>query len=79
MTAREWAKFGLLIRHQGKWQDRQIVPAKVLEECFVGTGADQYYGLTFWLGSVGRAPKDLIMAKGRARSAYTLSRRSSWL
>ncbi|MBI4526752.1 MAG: serine hydrolase [Deltaproteobacteria bacterium] len=65
MTAREWAKFGLLIRHQGKWQDRQVVPAKVLQECFVGTGANPYYGITFWLGSVGRPPKDLIMAKGR--------------
>lgn len=64
MTAREWAKFGLLIQHQGKWQDRQIVPAKVLQECFVGTNADPYYGLTFWLGSVGRPPKDLLMAKG---------------
>ena len=64
MTAREWAKFGLLIQHQGKWQDRQIVPAKLLQECFVGAGANPYYGLTFWLGSIGRPPKDLIMAKG---------------
>ena len=64
MTAREWAKFGLLIQHQGKWRDRQIVPARVLQECIAGTGANPYYGLTFWLGSVGRPSKDLLMAKG---------------
>lgn len=64
MTAREWAKFGLLIQHRGKWQDRQIVPAKVLQECFVGTGANPYYGLTFWLKGGGRVPDDLVMAQG---------------
>lgn len=64
MTAREWAKFGQFIQHRGKWQDRQIIPAEVLQECFVGTGANPYYGLTFWLGSAGRPAKELIMAKG---------------
>jgi CubicO group peptidase (beta-lactamase class C family) len=65
MTAREWAKFGLLIQHQGNWQVRQIVPAKVLQECFVGTGANPHYGLTFWLKAAGGAPADLVMAQGR--------------
>jgi len=66
LLAREWAKFGLLIRHQGKWQDRQIVPAKVLQECFVGTRANPFYGVTFWLADrAGWGPKDLVMAHGR--------------
>jgi CubicO group peptidase (beta-lactamase class C family) len=65
MTAREWAKFGLLVLHQGRWQDRQVIPAKVLQECFVGTNANPHYGLTFWLEKLGRAPKDLVMARGR--------------
>jgi CubicO group peptidase (beta-lactamase class C family) len=65
MTAREWAKFGLLIQHQGNWQGRQVVPAKVLQECFVGTTANPRYGLTFWLKGSGRAPDDLVMARGR--------------
>lgn len=64
MTAREWAKFGLLIEHQGNWQGRQIVPAKLLQECFTGTGANPHYGLTFWLKGGGRAPDDLVMARG---------------
>jgi CubicO group peptidase (beta-lactamase class C family) len=63
MTAREWAKFGLFILHQGKSEGQQVVPWNVLKECFVGTSANQYYGITFWLGA-GRAPSDLIMAKG---------------
>jgi CubicO group peptidase (beta-lactamase class C family) len=64
MTAREWAKFGLFILHQGKWQDRQIVPAQVLEQCFVGTIANPQYGLTFWLMSARWTPRNFIMAHG---------------
>ena len=40
MTAREWAKFGLFILHQGSWQGRQIVPSNVLKECFVRHGRE---------------------------------------
>lgn len=65
ITAREWAKFGLLIQHHGNWQGQQIIPAKVLQECFVGTRANPRYGLTFWLKGGGRAPDDLVMAQGR--------------
>src|SRR5207249_4935391 len=59
------AKFGLLIEHQGNWQGQQIIPAKVLQECFVGTGANPRYGLTFWLKGGGRVPDDLVMAHGQ--------------
>jgi CubicO group peptidase (beta-lactamase class C family) len=65
VTAREWAKFGLLIQHRGNWQGQQIIPAKVLQECFVGTGANPRYGLTFWLKGGGRVPDDLAMAHGQ--------------
>ena len=64
MTAREWAKFGKLILQQGKWDGRQIVPWGVLKECFVGTGANPYYGITFWLENKGNAPDDLVFASG---------------
>jgi CubicO group peptidase (beta-lactamase class C family) len=64
VMAREWAKFGLLIQHQGNWQGRQIVPAKVLQECFIGTSANPHYGITFWLKANVRAPNDLVVAKG---------------
>lgn len=67
MTASEWVKFGLLIQHRGKWRGRQIAPANVLQECFFGTQANPSYGLTFWLRSDGRVPKDLVMARGRGQ------------
>jgi CubicO group peptidase (beta-lactamase class C family) len=64
MTAREWAKFGKLILHQGKGDGRQVVPWGVLKECFVGTGANPYYGITFWLKGGGPAPDDMVAAHG---------------
>jgi CubicO group peptidase (beta-lactamase class C family) len=65
MTAREWAKFGKLILHRGKWDGREIVPWDVLKECFVGTGANPYYGITFWLKGGGPAPDDMVAARGQ--------------
>ena len=59
LTPREWAKFGELIRLQGKWGDKQIVSAEHLAECFHGTTANPSYGLTFWLNKkVQRKPGD---------------------
>lgn len=48
-TARSWAKFGLLILNNGKWGNQQILDADLLQECFVGTSANPYYGLAWWL------------------------------
>ncbi len=53
LTAREWAKFGLLVMNKGKWEGRQIIPAKLLAECFTGSQANPAYGLTFWLNRPG--------------------------
>jgi CubicO group peptidase (beta-lactamase class C family) len=49
LTAREWAKFGELVRRKGAWDGRQVVPADALEGCFQGTAANPAYGLTWWL------------------------------
>lgn len=70
MTAREWAKFGLLILNRGKHDGKQIVPTKHFDECFVGSKANPNYGLNFWL--VGKRanrlhdmiPKDTVTAAG---------------
>lgn len=64
MTAREWAKFGKLILHQGRWDGRQVVSWEVLKECFVGSRANANYGITFWLKEAGNAPDDLVVARG---------------
>jgi CubicO group peptidase (beta-lactamase class C family) len=49
LTSREWLKFGQFIYQGGKWNGKQIVSKRLLEECFVGTKANPNYGLTFWL------------------------------
>jgi CubicO group peptidase (beta-lactamase class C family) len=69
VTAREWAKFGKLILQQGKWDGRQIVPWDVLKECFVGTAANPYYGITFWLKGGGPVPEDMVAARGQGSQA----------
>jgi CubicO group peptidase (beta-lactamase class C family) len=49
LTAREWAKFGQFLKNGGKWNGRQIVSKKLLQELFVGSNTNPNYGLTFWL------------------------------
>jgi CubicO group peptidase (beta-lactamase class C family) len=49
LTAREWARLGELVLGRGNYHGRQIVPANLLREAFVGSQANPSYGLTFWL------------------------------
>jgi CubicO group peptidase (beta-lactamase class C family) len=73
LTARDWAKFGEMVRLDGKG----VLPAGKIQECFQGTKANPGYGLTWWLpaegpigGTVPRKaagpwmPKDAWMAAG---------------
>lgn len=67
LTAREWAKFGLFVLNQGVWNGQQLVPEKLLAECFQGTKAHPAYGLTFWLNASDERPRDLVMAAGAGK------------
>ncbi len=49
LTAREWVKFGELVRQRGVWRGKSIVAAEALAECFRPAAANPAYGLTFWL------------------------------
>jgi CubicO group peptidase (beta-lactamase class C family) len=49
LTAREWARLGELVLGNGNYHERQIVPASLLREAFVGSQVNPSYGLTFWL------------------------------
>lgn len=49
LTAREWARFGELIRLKGRVGEKQIFPADKLQQCLEGSKANPAYGLTFWL------------------------------
>lgn len=53
LTAREWAKFGLLLKDRGKWKGKQILSAKLLDELSVGTKVNPAYGVSFWLNQTG--------------------------
>lgn len=68
MTAREWAKFGLLVRDRGKHGDRQLIPTEHFDEMFRGTKANPVYGLNFWLvgkrSKGSRVPADVVSASG---------------
>jgi CubicO group peptidase (beta-lactamase class C family) len=49
LTARDWAKFGEMVRLDGKG----VLPAGRLAECFHGTKVNPGYGLTWWLPGQG--------------------------
>jgi CubicO group peptidase (beta-lactamase class C family) len=49
LTAREWARLGELVLGNGNYHGRQILPANLLREAFIGSHANPAYGLTFWL------------------------------
>jgi CubicO group peptidase (beta-lactamase class C family) len=74
LTAREWAKFGEMVRLGGK----RVVRQDLLDTCFSGTSVRPGYGLTWWLPGAGPVganprlsrnltrglPKDVWMAAG---------------
>jgi CubicO group peptidase (beta-lactamase class C family) len=49
LTTRDWARLGDLVLGNGNYHGREIVPANLLREAFVGSRANPAYGLTFWL------------------------------
>lgn len=56
LTAREWSKFGRLVRDRGRFGGKQIVSAKLMDQLTVGTKANPAYGMTFWLNEKGKGP-----------------------
>jgi CubicO group peptidase (beta-lactamase class C family) len=53
LTAREWIKFGILLKNGGKFSGKQIVAKKLLDELTAGSKANPAYGITFWLNRDG--------------------------
>lgn len=56
LTAREWVKFGLFMKNGGKWDGKQIIKKKLLDELVIGSKANPAYGITFWLNHPGKNP-----------------------
>lgn len=67
ITAREWAKFGKLILHQGEWDGQQIISSNALANCFTPSKTNPAYGLGFWLRQTPDKKDQLIMAAGAGK------------
>ena len=55
MSARDLARFALLYLHKGRWGDRQIVPARWVEESTQAYSRSDFgpgYGYLWWIGSI---------------------------
>ncbi len=68
VTAREWRKFGALVRDGGRWEKKTIVPRDALARCFAGSGANPRYGLGWWLSPLASRP-DVVYASGSGGQA----------
>jgi CubicO group peptidase (beta-lactamase class C family) len=69
LSARDFARLGYLLAHDGKWQDKQIVPQEWIQ---TATRSSQQlnpsYGYTFWVNTDGvlwpSAPRDAFAFRG---------------
>ncbi|MFM7447554.1 MAG: serine hydrolase domain-containing protein [Leptolyngbyaceae cyanobacterium] len=68
ISAREWAKYGILLLNRGRWQGQQLLNSGLLNQCFQGTEANPAYGITFWLNKPGLTHNGLSMQPIRAAS-----------
>lgn len=75
LTARDWAKFGELVRLKGAWNGNTIVPAGKLDLCLQGSVANPAYGLTWWLNKPASNSPALAdtAGAGRMRSSDMVS------
>jgi CubicO group peptidase (beta-lactamase class C family) len=77
IAAREWLKFGLLVRDGGAWEKKTIVPEAALARCFTGSRANPRYGLAWWLSPLAKHP-DVVYASGSGGQAlYVLPARNA--
>jgi CubicO group peptidase (beta-lactamase class C family) len=68
VSAREWRKFGALVRDGGVWEKKTIVPPAALARCFAGSRANPRYGLGWWLSPLARHP-GVVYASGSGGQA----------
>lgn len=68
VTAREWRKYGQLVRDGGTWEKHSIVPRAPLARCCTGSDANPRYGLGWWLSPLAKHP-DVVYASGAGGQA----------
>lgn len=67
LTAKEWAKFGLFLANNGKWNGKQIIKKNLLDELVKGSQANPNYGLTFWLNRSDKGKANLAKNENKRR------------
>jgi len=68
LTAREWLKFGQMLKDGGKWNGKQIIKRSLLDELSKGSKANPNYALTFWLNRSHTGKADVVDTTGRLRN-----------
>jgi len=64
-TARNFARFGYLFLRDGRWNDRQVVPADWVEQSVQPSQwENQGYGYFWWLLGPPDVPEDMLVADG---------------
>lgn len=48
-TAREWGKFGILMRDNGQWKEKQVISSHILRQCTTPNQLMPAFGFGFWL------------------------------
>jgi CubicO group peptidase (beta-lactamase class C family) len=71
LSARDFARIGYLMAHQGLWEGKQVVPQWWIELATKSSqDLNRSYGYTFWVNTNGaqwpRAPRDAFAFKGYA-------------
>lgn len=73
MTARDWAKFGALVRDGGVAQGRRLVSAAGIDACFQPSPANASYGMSWWLRTDARSQIGRQAAPGAAPRAVRMA------
>jgi CubicO group peptidase (beta-lactamase class C family) len=76
MSARDHARFGLLVLRRGRWGERQLLPASWIDELRRPCALNPQYGLLWWLNT-GRvqlpsAPESSYAARGAGSNVIWL-------
>ncbi len=69
MTARDWATLGQMLLQKGNWEGKQILPSKLLEECYRPGHANPGYGMSFWL----TADTTALFRKGTTKADFAMA------
>jgi CubicO group peptidase (beta-lactamase class C family) len=68
LAAREWLKFGRLVRDGGRANGTVLVRETSLAPCFIGSSANPGYGLGWWLAPIAN-PAGIVYASGSGGQA----------